>query len=216
MRIGGSGFAAIALLGLAGLSGCADYQANTAATRSIWSVRLARASEVHDCRALGRVDSRDAARGCGSTVQPTPEECLRFQVRRAGGDTLVINGPVGDAYDCSGGASTATAAAATPASAPPAAAPAAPAAAPRPQTPAPQPAGAPPVPEKRARVVSDRGAARGCVYVGDLDPKSACALDTGSTEDCLARSGAAAGGDTVVWEGAAASAAQVFTCKASP
>jgi hypothetical protein len=212
MKIGGSGFAAIALLGIAGLSGCADYQANTAATRSIWSVRVVKAKEVGDCRALGRVDSRDAARGCGLTVQPTPEECLRFQVRRAGGDTLVMNGPVGDAYDCSGGAAPAVAAAAPPAAAPTenVAAPAAVRPTPIPTSPSPS---ALPAVGKRARVVSDHAAARGCVYVGDLDPKSACGLDMGSTEDCLARVGAESGGDTVVWD-RNAELAQVFNCSA--
>ena len=60
----------------------------------------------------------------------------------------------------------------------------------------------------------DRGAARGCVYVGDLDPKPACALDLGPTEDCLARVAAAGGGDTVVWDGGTAGTAQDFSCSA--
>jgi hypothetical protein len=214
----------ILLLALAAACGCADYTATTRATRSIYSVNVVtNAAEVRDCRLLGRVNSRDESK-CGLTVQPTPEECLRYQVRRAGGDTLLINGPIGDAYDCSGGAAasaapTTASTAAAPAPSAPAPAPraasasAAPAAAPAPPSPAPTPTpqSAPPAPEKRARVVSDRGAARGCVYVGDLDPKSACALDPGSTEDCLARSGAEAGADTVVWE-ASASSAQLFRC----
>jgi hypothetical protein len=216
----------ILLLALAASSGCADYTATTRATRSIYSVNVVtNAADVRDCRLLGRVNSRDESK-CGLTVQPTPEECLRYQVRRAGGDTLLINGPIGDAYDCSGGtaasgaSTTATTAAApapaapAPASTPRAANPtAAPAAAPAPPGPAPTPTpqSAPPAPAKRARVVSDRGAARGCVYVGDLDPRSACALDAGSTEDCLARSGAEAGADTVVWD-ASAGSAQLFRC----
>jgi hypothetical protein len=64
--------------------------------------------------------------------------------------------------------------------------------------------------------VSDRGAARGCVYVGDLDPKIACSLDMGATEDCLARAGAEAGGDTVIWDARTGGLAQLFTCKATP
>ena len=217
----------ILLLALALSSGCADYNATTRATRSIYSVNVVtNAAAVRDCRLLGRVNSRDESK-CGLTVQPTPEECLRYQVRRAGGDTLLINGPIGDAYDCSGGGAasasawTAPATAATPAAAsapgpvpltaaPPAAAAAAPA------SPAPTPAAAPPAPEKRARVVSDRGAARGCVYVEDLDPKIACSLDTGATEDCLARAGAEAGGDTVIWDDGTGGLAQLFRCGATP
>jgi len=214
----------ILLLTLAASSGCADYTATTRATRSINSVNVVtNAALVRDCRLLGRVNSRDESK-CGLTVQPTPEECLRYQVRRAGGDTLLINGPVGDAYDCAGGGAASAAspaAAATPAAAsapapvpatagPPAAAAAAP------TSPAPTPAAAPPAPEKRARVVSDRGAARGCVYVGDLDPKIACSLDMGATEDCLARAGAEAGGDTVIWDARTGGLAQLFTCKATP
>jgi hypothetical protein len=235
MSCGGpAGLAArgIVLLALAASSGCAGYTATTSATRSIYSVRVVKnAAEVRDCRPLGRVDSRDEAKGCGLTVQPTPEECLRYQVRRAGGDTLVIDGPVGDAYDCSGGGASAEAPTATP---PPTPAPStAPAPSPRatptpPSAPIvarPPPAATPTAPaaprptpeEKRARVVSDRGAARGCVYVGDLDPKAACPGATGPTgsaaEDCLSRRGAEAGADTVVWDGGVA---QLFSCKAAP
>ncbi len=113
----------ILLLALALSSGCADYNATTRATRSIYSVNVVtNAAAVRDCRLLGRVNSRDESK-CGLTVQPTPEECLRYQVRRAGGDTLLINGPIGDAYDCSGGGAasasawTAPETAATPAAA---------------------------------------------------------------------------------------------------
>jgi hypothetical protein len=219
----------ILLLALAAACGCADYTATTRATRSIYSVNVvANAAEVRDCRLLGRVNSRDESK-CGLTVQPTPEECLRYQVRRAGGDTLLINGPIGDAYDCSGGAAApttaaATAAAATPAATPSVAAPlpptAEPAAAPAPPTPATVSASSPPSAEKRARVVSDRGAARGCVYVGDLDAKAACESGT-ATEDCLARRGGEAGADMVVWDaatgaGASVGFAQLFRCNAAP
>src|SRR5215471_1848800 len=96
MRIGRwAGLAGIPFA-LSALSGCADYQATTRATRSIYSVNVVtNAAQVRDCRLLGRVNSRDES-SCGLTVQPTPEECLRYQVRRAGGDTLLINGPIGD------------------------------------------------------------------------------------------------------------------------
>ena len=149
MRIGESaglkGFTAVVLLAA---SGCVDYTATTRATRSIYSVRVVTsAAEVGDCRLIGRVNARDEERGCGLTVQPTTEECLRYQVRRVGGDTLVSSGFVGDAYDCSGGgasasapATTQTASAPTP---PPAAAPLAPTAA---APPTPTPAAALPAP----------------------------------------------------------------------
>ena len=217
----------ILLLALAVSSGCADYAATSRATRSIYSVNVVtNAAAVRDCRLLGRVNSRDESK-CGLTVQPTPEECLRYQVRRAGGDTLLINGPVGDAYDCSGGAAS-TAAAASPAATPaptpaesasvsPSAAPAAPVA----PAPAPEPApaatqgAAGTAGDKRARVVRDRGAALGCVYVGDLDPKAACPGESGeAAEDCIARRGAEAHADTVIWDGGAGGLAQLFTCKA--
>ncbi len=240
MRIGESAglarFTTIALIALAASAGCVDYTATTRATRSIYSVRVVTsAAEVRDCRLIGRVNSRDEAK-CGLTVQPTPEECLRYQVRRAGGDTLVINGPVGDAYDCSGGAASTSAAPATAASAAPppatpaAALPAAAAQAPAPTpaaalpatTPsaapsAPTPAAAPSAPT-RARVVRERESARGCVYLGDLDPKTACPGTTAAAaEDCLARRGAEAHADTVVLASDSANgSAQLFACKATP
>lgn len=215
----------ILLLALAVSSGCADYAATSRATRSIYSVNVVtNAAAVRDCRLLGRVNSRDESK-CGLTVQPTPEECLRYQVRRAGGDTLLINGPVGDAYDCSGGAAAPAAAlaAATPvpaASAPPPVPPtAAPAPTARVEPPTPVPTSVPPpaptAADKRARVVRDRGAALGCVYVGDLDPKAACPGESGeAAEDCIARRGAEAHADTVIWDGGAGGLAQLFTCKA--
>ena len=84
-------------------AGCADYKADMNATTTIYEVRVTtHAADVAGCRLIERVDSRDPDKGCGLTVQPTPEECLRYQVRRAGGDTLLMRGPVGDAYDCSG------------------------------------------------------------------------------------------------------------------
>jgi hypothetical protein len=71
-------------------AGCVAYSQTRAATSSIWDVRVTTNPDgVADCRLIERVDSRDPAGGCGLTVQPTAEECLRYQVRRAGGDTLL-------------------------------------------------------------------------------------------------------------------------------
>jgi len=82
---------------------CSDYQQRLTATNSLWSVRaVTDRGDVSDCRLISRVDSNDSLSGCGLTVQATVEECLRYQVTFAGGDTLLMNGPVGEAYDCSG------------------------------------------------------------------------------------------------------------------
>src|SRR5262249_59633562 len=94
MRSGVRFATAAALLTLA--AGCADYKQVTDATRTIDAVHVTTtAADVADCRFLEKVDYRDTAKGCGLTVNPTPEECLRYQVRRAGGDTLLRDGPVG-------------------------------------------------------------------------------------------------------------------------
>ncbi|MGE5413335.1 MAG: hypothetical protein ACM3NW_04105, partial [Syntrophomonadaceae bacterium] len=107
----------IVLLG-ALAAGCANYKADTEATGAIWTVRVTtNIADVRDCRVIRHVDSRDTALGCGLTVQPTPEECLRYQVKRAGGDTLLMRGPAGEAYDCGTGTGTAAAEAAPPATA---------------------------------------------------------------------------------------------------
>src|SRR5476649_1804048 len=101
--------------------GCTNYKADTDATSAIWKVHVTTsAAEVAPCRFIQHVDSRDTTLGCGLTVQPTPEECLRYQVKRLGGDTLLIRGPAGDAYACSPIAPEAAPAAppATPAAAP--------------------------------------------------------------------------------------------------
>ena len=192
--------------------GCADYRLTSAATASISDVRVVtKAGEIGDCRPLGRVDSRDTARGCGLTVQPTPEECLKYQVRRSGGDTLLLAGPVGDAYDCSNQ---------SPGSEP---------AAPRAQTvraDSPEPPAAPPsistprasaaAPPARSgvRIVRSREMARGCIYLDDLDLKTACAGEIGeAAEDCVSSRAVEAGGDTVLLD---EDRAQIFSCKAAP
>jgi len=215
-----SAAAALAAAALVLALGCADYQQTHRATMTIWDVRVTKsASDVASCRALGGVDSRDAKRGCGSTVQPTPEECLRYQVRYAGGDTLLIDGPIGKAYDCSAGPSAvASAAPATPApgpapnAKPPAATPAPPAVA------TPMPASAAtradsavraPEPGPSVRVTADRDAARGCVYLGDVAAEVACADGSAACVEQATR----AGGNLVV---TGTAGAQIFSCSARP
>ncbi len=212
--------AAVALLALA--SGCANYQQVTDATRTIDAVHVtANAADVADCRFLEKVDSRDTAKGCGLTVQPTPEECMRYQVRRLGGDTLLRNGPVGSAFACSAhnpapeaspapaaSAATAPASAAAPVSAPsPTPAPtaaAAPAAAPTPSVSAAQPTSG-------VRLTYDRDEAKGCVYLGDFAPGTACEGPDGQLSSDCADQARKAGSDLVLVEGVRA---QMFSCKA--
>jgi hypothetical protein len=188
----------VLLLSAVGI-GCADYQQTHAATTSIWDVRATtHPDEVKNCRHITRVDSRDSQRGCGLTVQPTPEECLRYQVKYAGGDTLLVRGPMGDAYDCSGRS----------------------VAAPQP-SPAPQPTATPPTtatpvpaPGVRVRIVESRELVRGCVYLDDMDLKTACPEEYGKTStDCMTDWAIKAGGNTVLTEGGRT---QVFSCKTAP
>lgn len=204
----------IALLALA--PGCADYTQVMDATRSTHSVRVTtKAGDVADCRFLEKVDSRDSARGCGFTVQPTPEECLLYQVRRAGGDTLLRNGPIGSAYACaSHDASLKAEASPPPVSAPPASvatpepAPAASAVPPPPPSPAPvePPAG-------DVRLTSDRAAAMGCVYLGDVEGQTACEGQGGWASAGCADQARKAGGDLILVEGVRA---QIFSCRTRP
>jgi hypothetical protein len=214
-------------------AGCTNYKADMNATSKIYDVRVTtHATDVADCRLIERVDSRDTAKGCGLTVQPTPEECLRYQVKRAGGDTLLMRGPAGDAYDCSGraanpaGAPAATSAPAAPAAPPPASAPTpapalapapvttpAPAATPVPAPPPPAPAPAEPRPAAKVRMSRDRESAKGCVYLGEVAPQASCLEQGGeATGDC-ARQALEAGGDLIVVDGVRA---QIFSCKAGP
>ncbi len=220
--------ALISLLALA--PGCANYQQVTDATRTIDAVHVTtKASDVADCRFLEKVDYRDTAKGCGLTVQPTPEECLRYQVRMIGGDTLLRDGPVGSAYACSSHAaetkteasspSAAPAAAPVPAPAPAAfsgspAAPApvaAPTAAPTPAQSAPTPAAAAESKLPAVRLTYDRDEAKGCVYLGDFAPGAACeGPDAQLSADCTDQA-RKAGADLVLVEGVRA---QMFSCKA--
>ena len=197
------------MLGAAAV-GCASYKQTRAATTSIWSIRgTTDPGAVKECRLVAHVDSRDPERGCGLTVQPTPEECMRYQAKRAGADTLLMNGPMGDAYDCSG---KAAAAGSVPSPAAPATA--TPQPSPRP-TPTPLPANptAPPS-SLRVRVVPGREEVKGCVYLDDFDAKVECPEGFGKTStDCVADRAIAVGGNTVLFEG---DRVQIFSCKAAP
>jgi hypothetical protein len=199
-RPGAGAFAALVLLYAVDV-GCADYKQDRAATYSISDVRATtNRGELGDCRLLGGVDSRDTARGCGLTVQPTPEECMKYQVRRAGGNALLLNGPVGEAYDC-------TEPNATPMEPPRAAAPTSP-------PPPPPPHAATPPPTSRVRFVSSRETAKGCVYLGDVDVKVACPDTLGKTsEDCVSDRATEVGGNVVYLDGGRA---QIFSCEPAP
>jgi hypothetical protein len=179
--------------------GCSDYTQTRAATGSIFDVRVTTSrGEVEDCRPIGGVDSRDAARGCGLTVQPTPEECLKYQVKRAGGDTLLRRGPVGDAYDCSR----------------PSATPPEPDRATQPPSTPPHQHAASSPPKSRVRIVLSREMAKGCVYLDEVDLKAACPDELGATsDDCVSDRATKAGGDMVLVDG---DRAQIFSCKATP
>jgi hypothetical protein len=186
---------------LGAVIGCSDNRQLTA-TESLWSVRaVTDRGEVADCRLISRVDSNDSLRGCGLTVQPTVEECLRYQVTYAGGDTLLMNGPVGEAYDCSGrSAAPPTTSAQSPAP---------------PPTPAATPTPAVSTSPRRRQVefVARRDAVKGCVYLDEVDVKAACPNESDESKDCLANRAIESGGDTVLLEG---DGAQIFACKASP
>ena len=207
-------------------AGCANYKADTEATSAIWTVRVTTSiADVRDCRLVRHVDSRDASLGCGLTVQPTPEECLRYQVKRAGGDTLLMRGPAGEAYDCGTGQAPAVAEAipaptarTAPAQASAAAAPTSPPAAAAPPAaasvaPAPAPAAAAPTPPPSMRASTDRSAARGCVYLGELEWTASCGESPEAASGPCAAEGARLGGNLVVRQG---SRAEVFSCPTKP
>jgi hypothetical protein len=186
---------------LGAVIGCSDNRQLTA-TESLWSVRaVTDRGEVADCRLISRVDSNDSLRGCGLTVQPTVEECLRYQVTYAGGDTLLMNGPVGEAYDCSGrSAAPPTTSAQSPAPPPTSA-----------TTPTPAVSTSPR--RRQVEFVARRDAVKGCVYLDEVDVKAACPNESDESKDCLANRAIESGGDTVLLEG---DGAQIFACKASP
>jgi hypothetical protein len=205
------------LLFLAAAIGCAGYKQNLKATNGIWSVKVTTNREdVKNCRRVASVDYRDTQRGCGLTVQPSPQECLQYQVLLAGGDTLLANGYVGEAYQCL----APTPIPSEPATPTPAAAPA-PAPVPSP-SPAPAPTSVPvptsaPAPLKTpapasggVQLVQSREAVKGCVYLGDIDLKAECPVEGGTPISCIAERAARAGGNTVLVE---ADRAPIFYCK---
>jgi hypothetical protein len=205
-RIAISALAVAAALG----GSCSSYDQTMDATKTIWSVRVVYSpEEVRQCRFLANVDSTASPPGCGLTVQPTTDECLRFQVRYVGGDTLLYNGLVGKAYDCGLFTPTPTdTPAAAPAPPPPAAVPA-PAPSPVPAAPAPVPTVAP----AGVRIVHGRELVRGCVYLDDLDPAECGGEGAPNRDDCLSERAGRIGGNTVLLEGGRA---QIFECRAAP
>jgi hypothetical protein len=138
---------------------------------------------------------------------------MRYQVRRAGGDTLLINGPIGEAYDCSVHA----AATETPTVPPPTATPPreeirpSPAPAPAAPAPAPPPAHAPP--ESPVRITREREMAKGCVYLGDADPAATCTEAGGEATGGCADQARKAGGNLILRDG---ERSQIFSCPTKP
>jgi hypothetical protein len=213
--------ATCALAAAAALGGsCSQYDKTMDATTTIWSVQVVyRPEEVRQCRFLADVDSTASPPGCGLTVQPTTEECLRFQVRYAGGDTLLFNGLVGKAYDC-GRFTPTPAASPTPAPVPPTPTPLPPSPAPAPAAPAPSPAPPAPaaapartVPPAGVRIVRSRELVRGCVYLDDMDQTECSSVSASNRENCISERAGRAGGNTVLLE---EGRAQIFECRATP
>ena len=208
---------------LAAAIGCADYKQSLKSASSIWSVTVTTNREdVKNCRRVGLVDASDTGRGCGLTVQPSTQECLQYQVLSAGGDTLLSNGFVGEAYQCAApsltpseppAAPAPTATPASPAVPSPSLAPAAStSASPAPAAPVPAPPKASPAPAGGGvRLVQSREAVRGCVYLGDIDLRAECPVEGAATPiSCMAERAARAGGNTVLIEG---DRAPIFSCK---
>jgi hypothetical protein len=204
---------------------CPEYKQNLKATKSIWDVKLAESREdVKNCRRLGYVDSTDEKKGCGLIAQPTTEECLRYQVLMAGGDTLLANGVVGEAYLCSTSAPVPSGPPATPppseslATPTPSAAPAPLVVASPSPTPAPVPSPGPAPPEVPAATASggvlfvqSLEAVKGCVYLREFDLRAECPVaSAGSQLPCISEHAARAGGNTVLIEN---DRALFFSCK---
>ena len=196
-------------------AGCSSHKA-TVDAGSIATVRVTtNTGDVRDCRIIRHVDSRDTALGCGTTVPATPEECLRYQVRSVGGDTLLMRGPAGEAYDCGGGESRAK---------PPTPAPAA-VAAPTPSTepvsaaPANGKVAAPPTPAvapelaPSVRATTDRSSAVGCMYLGEVEWTPACGEAAGAAVGPCAEKARRLAGNLVVRSGAQS---EVFWCRPTP
>lgn len=214
-------------------AGCAAHQADTTAAGASGTVSVTtNIAAVRDCRVIRHVDSRDTSLGCGPNAPSTPEECLRYQVRLVGGDTLLMRGPAGEAYDC-GRAEPHAVQAQKPMPAPAAAEqPSAPAlATPAPAVvpgPTPAPAAVAPAPEVVAaaiapaavadplppvRATTDRSTARGCVYLGEVDWTAACRESGGTVVGPCAEAVKKLAGNLVVREGARAEA---FWCRPTP
>jgi hypothetical protein len=133
---------------------------------------------------------------------------MKYQVRRAGGDTLLLGGPIGDAYDCSRSSATAAAPEPAPTTRP------TPTPTSTPSTPPPPPPAATPPPKSGVRIVLSRELAKGCVYLGDVDMKLACPDEPGKTsEACASDRAIEAGGNTVFLDGGRA---QIFSCEPTP
>ena len=230
-----TGFGAALVLFLAAGMGCAGYQQTSAATKNVWSIRIAKSpAEVENCRYLGLVDANDSRRGCGLTAQPTTQECLRYQVALAGGDTLIDRGFVGDAYDCSGrNAASATSSPVAPPPGTPTPVPGSaeptpspttsgsatgaslatetPAAPTPPATAVPTPTPAAPAGSAGVRIVESRSALKGCVYLDEIDLEAECPSAAGATSrECVLSRSARLGGNAVLIE---ARRALVFSCK---
>ncbi len=233
-----TGTGAALVLFLATGIACTSYRKTSVATKDLWSVRVAKdKTEVEDCRSLGLVDATDTTRGCGLTVQPSTQECLRYQVALAGGDTLIDRGFVGDAYDCSvrsGASATASPAPPLSPTPTPASPTAGPVPSPTPRPPAtptplatvtplpatPPPAAAatrtprPPAESVGVRIVESRSALKGCVYLDEIDLKTECPSEgAAASVGCIVDRSSRIGGNAVLVEG---NRALVFSCKNDP
>ncbi len=186
---------------------------NIEKTEAIWTVKVTtNPQDVKNCRHVAFVDSRDTRRGCGLTVQPSPLECLEYQVLLAGGDTLLSNGFIGEAYQCVAPSPTPIELSATPTPSPTPAPRVVAPLLPTPEaTPAPAPLKASPAPAGNGvRFVQSREAVKGCVYLDEMDLKAECLAGNGTPNPCIAEHAAKAGGNTVLVEG---DRALIFACK---
>jgi hypothetical protein len=111
-----------------------------------------------------------------------------------------MNGPVGEAYDCSGRSAPSPTTSAQRLAPPSTSA----------TTPTPGVTTSPR--SKQVEFVARRGAVKGCVYLDEVEVKAACPNGSEESKDCLANRAIESGGDTVLLEG---DGAQIFACKAS-
>ena len=186
---------------------------NIEKTEAIWTVKVTtNPQDVKNCRHVAFVDSRDTKRGCGLTVQPSPLECLEYQVLLAGGDTLLSNGFIGEAYQCVAPSPTPSELSVTPTPSPTPTPQVVAPVSPTPATQAPAPLQTSPAPASTGmRFVQSREAVKGCVYMDEIDLKAECPTDgTGTPNACIAERAARARGNTVLVEG---DRALIFSCK---